>query len=137
VREMIRTLELGDRITLAGELDAAGVAAAYDAADLFVLPTLHETFGMAVAEAIARGLPVVSTPTGAIPAIVGDGALLVPPGDVTALTAALTQVIAEPALRDRLATGAREARERLPSWNVALDRMCAVLTAVADGRGAF
>lgn len=136
VAEMIRTLELADRITLTGALDAAGVDAAYDSADVFVLPTLHETFGMAVAEAIARGLPVVSTPAGAIPEIVGDGGLLVPCGDVTALSVALARVIAEPALRDQLARGARAARERLPSWNAALDRMCAVLSA-ADGRVAF
>jgi len=137
VNELIRTLGLGDRITLAGELDAAGVEAAYDDADVFVLPTLHETFGMAVAEAIAHGLPVVSTPVGAIAEIAGDGALLVPPGDVAALSAALTQVIGESGLRARLAAGARDARERLPSWDAALDRMCAVLTAAADGRVAL
>jgi glycosyltransferase involved in cell wall biosynthesis len=134
VTELVRTLRLEDRVTLAGELDGAAVDAAYDAADVFVLPTLHETFGMAVAEAIARGLPVVSTPAGAIAEVAGDGALLVPPGDVAALSAALARVIAEPALRDRLATGARAARERLPSWDAALDKMCAVLTAAANGR---
>jgi glycosyltransferase involved in cell wall biosynthesis len=137
VKDLIGSLGLGGRVTLAGELDAAGVAAAYDAADVFVLPTLHETFGMAVAEAIARGLPVVSTPVGAIPDIAGEGALLVPPGDSAALAAALAQVIAEPASRDRLAAGAREARERLAPWDAALDKMCAVLTAAADGRVAF
>jgi glycosyltransferase involved in cell wall biosynthesis len=104
---------------------------------VFVLPTLHETFGMAVAEAIARGLPVVSTPAGAIPEIAADGALLVPAGDAAALGAALARVIAEPALRDRLAAGARAARPRLPSWDDALDKMCAVLTAAADERVVF
>jgi glycosyltransferase involved in cell wall biosynthesis len=134
VTELVRTLRLDDRVTLAGELDAAAVAAAYNAADVFVLPTLHETFGMAVAEAIARGLPVVSTRTGAVAEIAAEGAILVPPGDIAALSGALAQVIADPVLRDRLATGARAARERLPSWEAALDRMCAVLTAAADGR---
>jgi glycosyltransferase involved in cell wall biosynthesis len=134
VAELVHSLRLEDRVTFAGELDAAAVDAAYDRADVFVLPTLHETFGMAVAEAIARGLPVVSTSTGAIPEIAADGALLVPPGDVTALSAALAEVIREPALRDRLAAGARAARERLPTWDAALDRMCAVLTAAANGR---
>jgi glycosyltransferase involved in cell wall biosynthesis len=137
VSDLIRTLALGERITLTGELDAAEVEAAYDGADVFVLPTLHETFGMAVAEAIAHGLPVVSTPVGAIAEIAGDGALLVPPRDVAALSAALAQVIADPRLRDRLAAGARDARGRLPSWDAVLDRMCAVLTAAADGRVAL
>ena len=58
---------LEDRVSLAGDLDAAALAALYDRADLFVLPTLYEGYGMAVAEALARGLPVVSTATGAIP----------------------------------------------------------------------
>jgi glycosyltransferase involved in cell wall biosynthesis len=134
INMLISTFGLRDRISLAGELGHQAVAAAYMDADAFVLPTLHETFGMAVAEAVSRGLPIVSTPTGAIPEIAGDGALLVPPGDVEALTAALARVIAEPALRDRLAAGARAARDRLASWDEALDRMCAVLTAAADGR---
>jgi glycosyltransferase involved in cell wall biosynthesis len=137
VRELMSGLGLADRITLAGELDGDAVSAAYDAADVFVLPTLHETFGMAVAEAIARGLPVVSTPTGAIAEIVADGALLVPPGDVDRLAVVLGRVIRDSALRDQLAAGARAARERLTSWDAALDRMCAVLTAAADGRIAF
>ena len=55
----------------------------YDRTDVFVLATLRETYGMAVAEALAHGLPVVSTSTGAIPALVGtDAGLLVAPGDV-------------------------------------------------------
>jgi glycosyltransferase involved in cell wall biosynthesis len=137
LRALITTLGLAERVMFAGELDDAGVSAAYDAADVFVLPTLHETFGMAVAEAIARGLPVVSTPTGAIAEIAGDGALLVPPGDVVQLSVTLRRVIGDPTLRNRLAAGARAARERLTSWDTALDKMCAVLTAVADGRIAF
>ncbi|HEY7172643.1 MAG TPA: glycosyltransferase family 4 protein [Vicinamibacterales bacterium] len=137
ITALVPALRLADRVTFTGELDGPAVDAAYAGADVFVLPTRHETFGMAVAEAIAHGLPVVSTPAGAIAEIAGDGALLVPPGDVAALSAALARVIAEPALRDRLAAGARAARQRLPSWDAALDRMCAVLTAAAHGRVAF
>lgn len=83
---------------------------------------------MAVAEALAHGLPVVSTTTGAIPALVGDEAgLLVPPGDVDALAAALTRVLTDPGLRARLADGARRARARLPSWGDASEKMSTVL----------
>ena len=70
VREALRATGLGDRVSLAGELNETELAACYDRADLFVLATLHETYGMAVAEALARGLPVVSTVTGAIPELV-------------------------------------------------------------------
>ena len=89
---------------------------------------------MAVAEALAHGLPVVATMTGAIPDLIGDDAgLLVPVGDTTALTAALARVLGDSGLRARLAEGARRRRDRLPTWNdaarvmsTALDRLCGV-----------
>jgi glycosyltransferase involved in cell wall biosynthesis len=85
---------------------------------VFVLPTWYEGYGMAVAEALARGLPVVSTATGAIAELMGGGAgLLVPPGDVEALAHALSAIVTDGALRARLAAGARQARIRLRSWD--------------------
>jgi glycosyltransferase involved in cell wall biosynthesis len=66
VRARLRADGLEDRVSLAGDMDAAALAMHYDRADLFVLATLYEGYGMAVAEALARGLPVVSTATGAI-----------------------------------------------------------------------
>ena len=73
---------------------------------------------MAVAEALAHGLPVVSTNTGAITELVGtDAGILVPIGDVEALTTALRTVIEDPVLRARLRDGAHRARLRLPSWD--------------------
>jgi glycosyltransferase involved in cell wall biosynthesis len=124
---------LDDRIVLTGDLGAPDLDALYDRADLFVLPTLHETYGMAVAEALARGVPVVSTRTGAIPDLVGDDAgILVPPGDEKAFTDALRAVITDPDLRTRLAAGARRRRDRLPSWEDAARQMSAVLGRVSD-----
>jgi glycosyltransferase involved in cell wall biosynthesis len=123
VRSTIRTLGLEDRVELAGELDDAGLDCAHDASDVFVLATLRETYGMAVADALARGLPVVSTATGAIPALVGDHAgLVVPPGDVKALAIALRRVLEDAGLRSRLSDGARQVREQLPTWDAAVER---------------
>jgi glycosyltransferase involved in cell wall biosynthesis len=117
VRERLRAGGLGDRVALAGEVDAATLAVHYDRADVFVLPTLYEGYGMVVAEALARGLPIVATATGAIAELVGDEAgLLVPPGDVEALTAALSQVVADPHVRERITRGARRVRGHLPTW---------------------
>jgi glycosyltransferase involved in cell wall biosynthesis len=83
---------------------------------------------MAVAEALARGLPVVSTTTGAIADLVGDDAgLLVPPGDAEALAGALGRVVGDNGLRAGLARGARRARGRLRSWEQAVDEMAAAL----------
>ena len=82
---------------------------------------------MAVAEALAHGLPVISSATGAIPELLTDGAgLLVPPGDPEALAAALSQVL-DPDARAQLAKAARQARNRLPTWEDAADKMANVL----------
>ena len=131
VRAIVRAKSLDDRVSLVGELDDVALAAAFDRADLFVLATLRETYGMAVAEALAHGLPVVSTTTGAIADLVGpadDGAgLLVPPGDEAALETALSRVMSDARLRHRLAEGARRMRGRLPTWEEAADKMAAAL----------
>ena len=128
VRDAIGRLALEDRVTLAGELDAEALNEHYDRADVFVLATLQETYGMAVAEALARGLPVVSTTTGAIPDLVGDDAgLLVRPGDTIALTDALERIVGDRLLRARLAEGARRVRDRLPTWEQAAARMTEAL----------
>jgi glycosyltransferase involved in cell wall biosynthesis len=130
VRTTLRELGLENRVSLVGELDAAALAGCYDAADVFVLATMQETYGMAVAEALARGLPVVSTSTGAIPDLVGhDAGLIVPPGDTEALTAALSLVLGRPHLRARLAEGARRVRDGLPTWDDAVGKMVEALEA--------
>jgi glycosyltransferase involved in cell wall biosynthesis len=131
---MIRELELGDRVSLAGDLDAAALEAVYDRSDVFVLATLRETYGMAVAEALAHGLPVVSTATGAIPKLVGsDAGLVVTPGDVAGLTGALTRVIVDSALRARLADAARRVRDSLPTWEATIAKMEAALGTIDHG----
>ena len=137
LRDMLLADGLDDRVSFAGELDAGALAALYDSADLFVHPTLHETYGMVVAEALAHGLPVVSTATGAIPDLVGtDAGLLVTPGDLDALTDALSAVLADDDLRGRLAAGARRVRDRLPTWDDASDKM-AVALAGRETHGRF
>jgi glycosyltransferase involved in cell wall biosynthesis len=132
LRRAIRAHDLDERVHLVGELGGVELDAQWNNADVFVLATLSETYGMAVAEALARGLPVVSTTTGAIPELVGASAgLLVPPGDPDALAGVLAQVVDDAALRGRLAAGARLARERLPTWDDAFDRMALVLERAA------
>ena len=106
---------LAERIALHGVISAEQLASLYAASDLFVLPSRFEGYGMAYAEAIAHGLPVIGTTAGAIPQTVPGGAgILVPPNDVEALAAALRRLIEHPHERERLAAGARTAS--FPSW---------------------
>ena len=79
-------------------------------------------------EALARGLPVISSETGAIPALVGaDAGLLVPPGDGQRLQDALRRVLTQPQLLDGLAAGAAAVRRHLPNWQDSCARMSEVL----------
>jgi glycosyltransferase involved in cell wall biosynthesis len=118
IQEILDTRGLRGRVEIAGEVDEDALARAYCGADIFVLPSRHEGYGMALAEALAHGLPIVSTRAGAIPETVAEGAgILVPPDDVVALRDALRRVLSEPSVRARLRKGAREARLRLPSWH--------------------
>ncbi len=123
---------ISDRVRLAGEAGGSALSAHYDSADVFVLPTFYEGFGMAVANAVARGLPVVSTATGAISELVGlDAGLLVPPGDPRALADALRRVIRDPDLRGRLAKGAERVRVRLSTWEDQARKLADVLAELA------
>jgi glycosyltransferase involved in cell wall biosynthesis len=132
LRTLALRLNLDGQIVFAGEATAATLPAFYASADVFVLPTLYEGYGMAVAEALARGLPVVSTKTGAIPELVGGTAgIVVAPGDVQALADALSSVLDDASgVRLRLAAGARQVRGTLPTWDDAVSRMDAVLSRV-------
>ena len=132
LRRRIDALGLGGRVTLTGEEGEDAIGAYYERADVFVLPSFHEGYGMALAEALAHGLPIVSTRAGAIPDTVPeDAGRLVPPGDVEALADALAALLDDRSLRGQLAAGARAARERLPSWASACGRFAAALERVA------
>jgi glycosyltransferase involved in cell wall biosynthesis len=131
--ERVQQLGLTRRVALLGEIPHADLGAFYLSADLFVLPTLRESYGMAVAESLAHGLPVISSRTGAIPDLVGSTAgLLVAPGDGKALHLALARVLENAALRASLRAGALAARNRLTPWPQACQRMAQVLGQVCQ-----
>jgi glycosyltransferase involved in cell wall biosynthesis len=110
--------------------------ALYRAADVFVLPSLHEPFGIVILEAWAAHRPVVASRVGGIPSFAGDGesALLVPPGDAAALADGVARVLHDPALSGALAAaGADLVRERY-DWTRVTDRLLAVYQEAAARR---
>lgn len=120
LRNAIAEHGLEKNVRLHGEYRPERLPPAYDEADLFVLPSYLEGYGMACAEALACGLPIVATTAGAIPYTVPQSAgLLVPPGDVDALRKALAQAIGNHSLLARLSDGARRAGAALPDWREA------------------
>lgn len=130
LRRRIDALDLGARVHFSGALDQAAVAAEYAAADLFVLPTRLDTYGMVLTEAAVRGLPILSTRSGGIAqTLPADAALLVPPGDVAALATALRRLLGDAALRERFRAAAL--RACFDSWPEAAQRLAAALQSLA------
>lgn len=122
----------GGRVRLLGQLDSAALDRAYAQADVFVHPSLYEGYGMVLAEAMRRGLPVICTTGGAAAQTVPDGAgIKLPPGDADALAAALRSVISDPARRRALADAAFAAGQRLPAWSDTAAVIAGVLKQVA------
>jgi glycosyltransferase involved in cell wall biosynthesis len=118
LRTAVAAAGLEERVRLLGEVDEASVAKLYERSDLCVSASLYEGYGMALAEALARGLPVVAAAGGAVADTVPpEAGLLVPPGDVLALRDALRRFLAEPGLAGRLRAGARAVRARLSGWD--------------------
>jgi glycosyltransferase involved in cell wall biosynthesis len=113
----IRTAGIESRVELAGAVDERSLDSLYDRADVFVSASLFEGYGMALAEALVRGLPmVVSTGGAAVETVPDEAALKVPPGDVQALGEALRGTIGDSRLRSSLAEAAWRAGQTLPRW---------------------
>jgi glycosyltransferase involved in cell wall biosynthesis len=135
--EELRRRALDGRVLFAGPLTDAELERSYAAADLMVLASRAETYGMVVTEALARGLPVVATDVGGVSEALGCGAdgtrpgLLVAPGDPAALAAALRSWLGDAELRGRLRKAAHQRRESLPGWSATASALARVLAEVS------
>jgi glycosyltransferase involved in cell wall biosynthesis len=118
VRDAIAKAGLGDRVTLTGSLSEIALSGEYDRARLFVLPSHFEGYGMAFAEALARGLPIVACAGSAVTTTVpADAGILVPPGDPEALAGALRRLLTDPTELTRRADAAWRHAGHLPRWS--------------------
>jgi glycosyltransferase involved in cell wall biosynthesis len=122
---------LRSQITLAGALPDRDLQRQYARADVFVMPSLYEGYGMVLTEAVARGLPIVCTSAGAMAETAPDDASLkVPAGDATALSEALRKVISDKELRHRLADNSWQRARQLPRWESTAQKIANVLKSV-------
>lgn len=142
VKRSARDAGIAHRVRFPGELSEPAVNRLFHSSSVFVLPTRYEGYGMALAEALARGLPIVTTTGGAVPETVPpEAGILVPPGDPEALASALGPLL-EPAGAERrreLARAARKHGVRLLTWEDAaatLERAILELTDPEKGRTA-
>jgi glycosyltransferase involved in cell wall biosynthesis len=115
-------------IAVSGCVDDAGLGAAYASADLFVLPSRYEGYGIVYAEALAGGLPVIACNVGPLPELVGEeAAVLIDPANVGDLGAALDLLLGDPALRARMSAAAIRRASGLPRWEDAIAGFEAIL----------
>jgi glycosyltransferase involved in cell wall biosynthesis len=136
VRRRIAAAGIDARVDLVGPLGVASLDRAYAAADLVVVPSRAETYGMAVTEALARGLPVLASRVGGLPEALGPHGpdapgLLVPPGDPGALAAALRAWLGDDDLRSRLRERAARRRATLSPWSRTVADVAHVLHGVS------
>jgi glycosyltransferase involved in cell wall biosynthesis len=134
----IARLGYGHRVRLAGVLTGAVLSHAYTTADLLVAPSRSETYGMAVTEALAHGLPVIAAAVGGLPEALGSTAdgtrpgQLIPPGDPAALAAALGDWLGDERHRNRLRAAARKRRSTLRGWEQTTQEIANTLTAMGE-----
>lgn len=128
---------VGDSVVFTGFVPEADLLALYDLADVFVLPSAEEGSSVAVAEAIAAGVPVVGTDIPGIAQQIADGThgVLVEVGDVDALAGALATLLDDPDRRESMAAALSE-RARALSWERVTDRVLAIYEAVGAGQSA-
>ena len=144
VRRQVQAAGLESRIQLMGECDETTVEQFYETSSVFVLPSLFEGYGMVLTEAMARGLPVVTTTGGAIPDTVpADAGLFVPPADADALASALRTMVASDAdapadgpgpSRQKLAKAALAHAATLPTWDETTEAFAQAIQSLAPHR---
>ncbi len=130
---MIRDLDLGDAVRFTGRISSTEFVRQYARASLAVVSSLYEGFGLPAGEAMACGVPVVSTTGGALPEVVGDAGLLVPPEDHRALAAAITELLEH---RERANALGRAGYERVLkkfTWQRAAEKTVAAYHEVMRG----
>lgn len=124
-----RKMGIGDYVEFRGNLDRKELRQAYQEASLFALPTSYDNRPLAILEAMASGLPVVSTRIGGIPDMVTEGAegFLIEPHDTIALAEKISAILHDNQLRNRLSRAARKRSEEEFSWKPRMDRYDSIL----------
>jgi len=120
--ELVERLDLDGTVRFTGRLTAEELAQHYSAAQIAIVPSLYEGFGLPAAEAMACGTPVIASTGGALPEVVGDAGMLVPPGRADALAAAIRQLLNDKQAQLRMSEAGRKRVEENFSWEQAARR---------------
>jgi glycosyltransferase involved in cell wall biosynthesis len=125
IEKLIRKLGIGNRITFTGRISHTEFVQQYARAAIAVIPSIYEGFGIPAGEAMACGIPVISTTGGALPEVVGDAGVLVPPADPQALTHAIGELLDNPEFASRLGQKGYQRIRHHFTWQNAAEKTAA------------
>ncbi|MBI9076740.1 MAG: glycosyltransferase family 4 protein [Desulfatibacillum sp.] len=126
ITKLVRELGIRDIVTFTGRLDDDAFVREFSRASIAVVPSVYEGFGLPAGEAMACGLPVISTTGGALPEVVGDAGVLVPPADPQALEHAIIDLLDNPEKAQALGKAGYERVHRLFTWKNAAEQTAEV-----------
>jgi glycosyltransferase involved in cell wall biosynthesis len=132
--KLVRKLNLDGMVHFTGRLTREELAQHYSAAQIAVVPSLYEGFGIPAAEAMACGTPVIATTGGALPEVVGNAGILVPPGSADALAVAIKQLLNDEEIQRRMSEAGRKRVEEKFNWEQAARRTLEVYQEVLTTR---
>jgi glycosyltransferase involved in cell wall biosynthesis len=123
IEKLVAKLRIGDIVHFTGRIANEDFAEYYSKAAIAVVPSLYEGFGIPAVEAMACGVPLISTSGGALQEVVGDGGIIVPPADASALAGAITYLLNNPNERKRYAKAGLERVNNVFSWSKAAEEV--------------
>ena len=126
-------LGIGHRINFTGRIDNGEFVRQYARATVAVVPSVYEGFGLPVGEAMACAVPVISTTGGALPEVVGDAGILVPPADHMALARAMREILGNPDLANELGLAGYQRVQAQFTWPKAAEKTVAAYREVIHG----
>jgi len=133
IRKLVESLGIGDIVHFTGRIKNEDFAQYYAETTIAVVPSLYEGFGIPAAEAMACGVPLISTSGGALPEVVGDAGIVVPPADSAALAKAINYLLDDAGERNRLARAGLERVNTVFSWEKAARDVVSVYREAIDG----
>jgi glycosyltransferase involved in cell wall biosynthesis len=131
-RQLAQQLDIVDDVVLAGFVPEDNLVALYNAAELFVYPSLYEGFGLPILEAMTCGTPVITSPRGSLPEIAGDAAFMVDPLNVETIADGLWRVINDSTLRQELIVRGHIQTQKF-SWRQAALQTLEIYQRIGDG----
>jgi glycosyltransferase involved in cell wall biosynthesis len=132
IEHLVKRLNASEFITFTGRIDDDEFASYYARSTLAVVPSIYEGFGLPAGEAMACKVPVISTTGGALPEVVGDAGVLVPPGDAKALQAMIIDLLDNPDKRDRLARAGFDRVKKHFTWRNTAEQVAEVYREAID-----